>query len=101
MIELLESYLKSRGIELQREFRFHPVRRWRADLYFEAPGMKVAIEIEGGAFSNGRHTRGTGFIKDMEKYNNMTLAGIRLLRFTPQQIQNNMEIAFVENLLDN
>lgn len=65
------------------EFYFHPKRRWRFD--YCCPELKIAVEIEGGAFSQGRHTRGVGFIKDMEKYNNATLLGYKLLRFTPDQ----------------
>ncbi len=66
------------------EYRFHPPRRWRFDYcHIE---MKVAVEIEGGAFSMGRHTRGKGFIGDMEKYNTAQLDGWKVLRYTPQQM---------------
>lgn len=46
----------------------------------------IAIEVEGGAWKNGRHTRGEGFIADMEKYNEITIHGFKLLRFTPDQL---------------
>jgi very-short-patch-repair endonuclease len=67
-------------IECVPEYKFHPKRRWRIDFAF--PEIKLAVEIEGGVWQNGRHNRGSGFIKDMEKYNNLTLQGWRLLRFT-------------------
>ena len=43
---------------------------------------KVAIELEGGVFSNGRHTRGAGFAEDCRKYNTAQLAGWLVFRFT-------------------
>ncbi len=65
------------------EYRFHPDRQWRIDFYFEANGRKVALEVEGGVFTSGRHTRGTGFLGDMEKYNAMAMQQIFLVRCTP------------------
>lgn len=53
------------GPSLEREFMFHPSRKWRADFAHQA--SRTLIEIEGGAF-NGRHTTGKGFIADSEKY---------------------------------
>lgn len=67
-----------------KEFKFHHDRKWRLDYFI--PEYKIAIEVEGGAFSQGRHTRGVGFINDMEKYNEVTKMGYRLLRYTPQQL---------------
>ena len=68
------------------EYQFCKSRKWRAD--FAILDLKVLIEIEGGAYSGGRHVRGTGYIKDMEKYNRATIEGWRVLRYTPQQIDN-------------
>lgn len=64
------------------EFRFHNQRRWRFDYAF--PAQKIAVEVEGGIWSGGRHTRGAGFLKDMEKYNAATALGWRVLRTTPK-----------------
>jgi hypothetical protein len=49
------------------EYRFAPPRRWRTD--YAWPLAKLALEVEGGVWTNGRHTRGTGFLKDIAKYN--------------------------------
>jgi hypothetical protein len=46
----------------------------------------VALEVEGGAWSGGRHTRGAGFLGDMEKYNAAAILGWCVLRCTPQQL---------------
>lgn len=67
------------------EYRFHPVRKWRIDWAW--PEIKLAIELEGGVWtSHSRHTRGSGFVKDMEKYNAMTELGWHLLRYEPSRI---------------
>ena len=39
------------------QHKFHPVRRWRFDLAW--PANMLAIEVDGGIWSNGRHTRGS------------------------------------------
>lgn len=62
-----------------REYKFHPTRKWQID--FAIPSLKIAVEIEGGEWSRGRHTRGQGFIDDCEKYNAAALLGWEVLRF--------------------
>jgi hypothetical protein len=68
-----------------KEHKFHPDRKWRFDYYFSRGGVKVALEIEGGVWTNGRHTRGKGFIKDMEKYNAAQALGIYVVRCIPSE----------------
>ena len=60
-------------------------RKWRTDFMIAQGTTKIAIEIEGGAFSGGRHTRGVGFVADMQKYNAYSMLGYTLLRFTAEQ----------------
>lgn len=79
ILTLLNSVCK----EWVSEYRFHPTRKWRFD--FAHPEKMIGIEIEGGVFSKGRHTRGMGYIKDCEKYNSAIILGWRVLRYTPQQ----------------
>ena len=69
-----------------REFRFHLKRKWRFD--WALPEVKVGIEIQGGAFIHGRHTRGKGFFGGMEKLNAATADGWKVFCFSPQQIRN-------------
>lgn len=66
------------------EYRFHPVRKWRFD--YAWPAQKIALEVEGGVWTGGRHTRGAGFLKDCEKYNTAAIFGWRVLRVTPAQL---------------
>jgi hypothetical protein len=46
----------------------------------------IALEVEGGVWTGGRHTRGAGFVRDMEKYNRAGVLGWRLLRVTPDKL---------------
>ncbi len=81
-----------------REFKFHPSRRWRIDYCW--PSIKLAVEIEGGIWlKKGGHTTGVGFSKNIEKYNNLTLLGYRLLRFTPAQERNGDAIEMISELI--
>ena len=71
-------------LELQPEYKFHPTRRWLFD--YAIIEHKIAIECEGGVWTRGRHTRGAGFIGDMEKYNTATLMGWKVLRVVPEDL---------------
>lgn len=68
------------------EFLFHPLRKWRVDWFFEANGRRVALEIEGGIFTNpktgrkGAHGSTEGILRDIEKYNALALEGIFVYR---------------------
>jgi hypothetical protein len=68
------------------ELHFHPVRRWRFDAAW--PDHRIALEIEGGAYTAGRHTRGAGFVEDVEKYGEAFRLGWAVLRVLPAQITN-------------
>lgn len=69
-----------------REYQFAKDigRKWRSD--FAVIEKLLLIEVEGGVHSGGRHVRGVGYTKDIEKYNQATMMGWRLLRFTPDMI---------------
>jgi hypothetical protein len=62
-----------------REYRFDPERKWRGD--FVDTTNKICIEIVGGTFMNGGHSRGVGARDDREKYNRLTTMGYRLLLY--------------------
>lgn len=72
--------------EPETEVKFHESRRWRFD--FAWPDAMVAVEIEGGTWSRGRHTRGSGFIADCDKYNAAAVLGWRVLRFTGEHLND-------------
>ena len=88
--------LRSMKVNYEQEYRFFPKRKWRVD--FAIPEIKLAIECEGGVFTNGRHNRASGFIKDIEKYNKLNELNWRLLRYSinefkkPEKIIEQIEI---------
>ena len=79
----------------EREYRFHPTRRWRFDYCWRWPeatarqgfGVCVALEVQGGIWSRGKHGRGSGIVKDYEKLNHAQANGWRVLQLTPQQVK--------------
>lgn len=81
----------------EREFKFHPHRKWRFD--FAYPDRKVAIECEGGTWSRGRHTRGSGFEADCEKYNAAAILGWKVLRLTSSMIDSRLAVRLVTEAL--
>ena len=72
-------------------------RKWRFD--FAWPALMLAVECEGGTFSGGRHTRGTGFEKDAEKYGEATARGWRVLRVTQRQITSGEALVLIERMM--
>jgi len=70
------------GGELKKEHKFSDGRRFRFD-YFTAG---VGIELEGGVWTRGRHTRPSGFLNDMEKYNLAASMGILVFRIPSHDI---------------
>ncbi|WP_151964787.1 DUF559 domain-containing protein [Acinetobacter soli] len=90
--------LRALKIRFEQEYKFHAERNWRAD--FLITGTKILIEVEGGIWSGGRHTRGKGFIADMEKYNAAAVLGFKVLRFDTQQVKSGLAIKQIENLVN-
>ena len=88
---------KETGFQVDVEVRFCQ-RRWRFD--YAIPAKKIAIEIEGGVWTRGRHTRGAGFMRDMEKYNMAVELGWVVLRYTPDQEFNEKTIQQIKNTLE-
>lgn len=68
------------------EYRFHPTRKWRFDWAW--PEQRVALEVQGGIFSSGRHVRGAALLKEYEKLNTAARLGWRVLYCTPAQLTN-------------
>lgn len=89
--------LKTLKIEFEQEFEFHPKRKWRAD--FHLVGKKILVEVEGAIWSGGRHTRGKGYIGDMEKYNVATMMGYQVIRFSTDQVKLGHAIQQIEKMV--
>lgn len=79
------------------QYRFHPVRRWRFDLAW--PDHLLAVEVDGGIWNRGRHVRGEGYRRDCIKLNEAVIMGWRVLRVTPDMIQDGSAVEYVEYAL--
>lgn len=86
------------GVECIKEFKFHPERRWRFD--YAIPQHKIALEVEGGVWTQGRHTRPQGFLGDIEKYNTATLMGWRVFRTTPTDLYRTATVNLLKTAIN-
>lgn len=85
-------------VECVKEHKFHPKRKWRFD--YAIPEHKIALEVEGGVWTGGRHIRAQGFLGDMEKYNTATLMGWRVFRTTPDDLYKMATINLLRQALN-
>jgi very-short-patch-repair endonuclease len=99
---LLAAHLTQLGLLYEREYKFHPLRKWRADFRVTNKlknGQMVLIEIEGGVFMRGRHVRPVGYQRDLDKYNAAAMAGYTVLRFSTQDVERGRARAFLQEHL--
>jgi very-short-patch-repair endonuclease len=95
--EAFALHCRFENLEPEREFRFCPTRRFRFDFAF--PKQKLAVEIEGGIWTAGRHTRGSGYAHDLDKYNAAARLGWTVLRYTTQMVESGQAINEVLEVL--
>ncbi|MHA2903163.1 hypothetical protein ACW9FB_11820 [Ralstonia mannitolilytica] len=72
-------------------------RRWKFD--FANPALMVALEVEGGTWTRGRHTSGKGYAADCEKYSTAAVMGWRVLRFTTDQVKSGMALRMLQQAI--
>ena len=90
--------IKAAGLpEPEREYRFHPVRKWRFDLAW--PSQQIAVEVQGGTWVQGKHSRGQGHTNDCEKMNTAQIMGWIVLSFTGDMITSGEALQTIEEVL--
>jgi very-short-patch-repair endonuclease len=89
--EAFALHCRAEGLTFEREYRFHPRRKFRFD--FAWPDRKLALEVEGGV--NGRHQRRAGFEGDCVKYSEAAVLGWRVIRATTAQVIDGQAIDWV------
>lgn len=77
----------------EREARLIPGRRFRTDLAWVAE--RLAVEVDGGLYTQGRHTTGAGAEADMEKAALLIGQGWRVLRVSPRHVRNGQAVAWI------
>jgi len=80
------------------EYRFCE-RGWKFDFAWPNSKPMVALEIDGGAYTQGRHTRGKGFIKDQQKRNRATVLGWQVFNCVPADVKDGSIFATLREVL--
>ena len=78
-----------------REYRAIPGRKFRFDFAFMKE--RLLVEINGGTYSKGAHSTGTGINRDYEKGNLAVLNGWRVLSFDTKQVKSGAALEVVNN----
>ena len=66
------------------EHPFCTGRKWRFD--FAWPARRVAVEVQGGIWTRGRHTRGAALVKEHDKLTMAAVLGWRILYCQPEDV---------------
>ena len=84
--------------EPEREYRFFPERRFRADFAFVK--QRLLIEINGGLYMpRSGHRTAKGVLRDMTKANLAALGGWLYLQFSADQVQDGSALNIIETVL--
>jgi very-short-patch-repair endonuclease len=73
-------------------------RKWRADLCW--PERKLIVEVDGGVYVGGRHTRGRGYEEDCRKQAAGVLLGFRWLKVTPTHIDTEEAVKWISAAIE-
>jgi very-short-patch-repair endonuclease len=82
------------GLRPVRQFRFHPVRRWRSDFAF--PEHCILVEVDGGEWVKSAHNTGYGRRRDNEKDRAAQALGYTVLRFTGSEVRDGTAARVIE-----
>ena len=81
----------------QAEVRFSR-RRWRWDWAW--PDAKVALEVNGGVWVRGKHSRGAGQLNDFAKWSEGAALGWRVIHTTPDGLESTMLLDQIRRALE-
>lgn len=105
--DTLEFHLKCNKVTFEREYIFHPKRKWRFD--FAILDKKLAIEVEGitcwgknknGTMKLGRHQSAKGIEGDLEKYDEAMRLGWNVYRCSQSMVNSGRAIETIGILLN-
>lgn len=82
---------------LRQRLRDNGLKDWRFD--FASPDIHLAVEVEGGAWVQGRHTRGKGFAEDLRKYDAAMRLGWIVYRCDAKMVDDGQAIDTLKTLV--
>lgn len=92
--QILRAACREWGLpEPEFELRFDATRRFRFDAAW--PAHRVALEVNGGVWVRGRHTRGGGYSRDMTKLNLAQAQGWQVYQVTPRELQKGQALQWI------
>lgn len=91
--------LRALGLDagMVRQHQFHATRGWLLD--FAWPGQLLAMEVDGGTWIGGAHSRGAGQERDCEKLAAAVVLGYRVMRATTNQVKSGAAAGWLEQVL--
>jgi very-short-patch-repair endonuclease len=85
------------GKGIRERLKQHGLQDWRFDVAITS--NLIAIELDGGTWTNGAHNRGSHMVSDMNKINTATVNGWRVLRFTHTHHKHSEIVDLVRRLI--
>jgi hypothetical protein len=78
------------------EYTFAAPRKWRFDWLFDG---WLAVEIQGGLFTQGRHVRGAALKREYQKLNEAAILGFTVLLTTPDEVKDGSLFPLIKRAL--
>lgn len=97
-IRIVLKWFAEHGLYPVAEHQFCDTRKWRFD--FAWVDQKVALEVQGGLFTGGRHSRGPALLKEHEKLNTAAQNGWRILYTIPQNLCMSETVEMVKGAIN-
>lgn len=95
---MLVTRLERAGLPLgEGQYRFVPGRLYRFDRAY--PSQMVAVEIQGGVWVNGAHSRGSGVERDCVKLSIAAALGWRVLPISKAMIESGQAVELIRQAL--
>ena len=101
---MILALFKEAGLPMPRlEYHFAKPKPWQRRKWafdFAWPNYRVALEVEGGIWVQGRHVRGKGYENDCRKYSVAAIAGWAVIRATQRMLENGEAIEMVKQAVE-
>ena len=94
---MLSQIAAARLLPCSPQYVFHSTRKWRFD--FAWPEIRFAVEVNGGIYVRGGHSRGKGQENDMEKIAEAAILGWTTICVSSNQIKSGEALRWIETIV--